>query len=120
MHQLFFIAQEAANVGHEVEHTDLIQTNNWLPAVTALVVFLIVFGFLYVKVWPMIIKGLDEREKKIRDEIAAAEAAREQAKSALAEYQRNLSQAREEASAMIAKAKSDAKAVADDLRSRNQ
>lgn len=101
-------------------HTELIETANWLPAATALAVFLIAFGFLYVKVWPSIVKGLDAREKKIRDEIAAAEAAREQAKQALAEYQQNLSKAKDEANQMIAKARADAKAVADDLRSRNQ
>src|SRR5262245_16421281 len=121
MHQFLFIAQEAAHaVGHEPQHTEVIQTNDWLPAVTALVVFLIAFGFLYIKVWPQIIKGLDDREKKIRDEIAGAEAAREQAKNALAEYERNLAEARNEANAMIAKARNDAKAVAEELRTRNE
>ncbi len=120
MSAFFILASAAGHAPAHAEHTELIQTNNWLPAVTALVVFLIAFGFLYVYVWPMIVKGLDEREKKIRDEIAAAEAAREQAKAALAEYQDSLARAREEAGQMIAKARADAKAVADELRSRNE
>ena len=99
---------------------NVIETNNWLPAVTALVVFLIAFGIPVREGVAEIVKGLDDREKKIRDEIAAAEAAREQAKAALAEYQDSLAQAREEASQMIAKARADAKAVADELRSRNE
>lgn len=92
----------------------------WLPAITSIIVFLAAFGFLYAKVWPLINKGLEEREKKIRDEIKSAEEARSQAKSMLAEYERNLAQAREEANQMIAKARNDAKALAEDLRSRNE
>ncbi len=92
---------------------------NWLPGVTALLVFLAAFGFLYVKVWPMIVKGLDDRENKIRGEIESAEEAREQAKAALAEYERSLGTAREEANQMIAKARADAKTVGDELRARN-
>lgn len=100
-------------------HADVLDAANWLPGVTALVVFGIAFFILATKVWPMITKGLDEREAKIRNEIKSAEEAREQAKAALAEYQRNLSSAREEANAMIAKARNDAKAAADELRTRN-
>jgi F-type H+-transporting ATPase subunit b len=125
LHSLLIFASDAAAhapAGSHApgSHSEVIDPSNWLPGVTALIVFLIAFGFLYVKVWPMIVKGLDARENKIRSEIAAAEAAREQAKAALAEYKDNLAKAREEAGAMIAKARSDAKAVADELRSRNE
>ncbi len=102
-----------------VEHAEVLALN-WLPAVTTLVVFLLAFGFLYVKVWPKIVGGLEQREAKIRQEIESAEAAREQAKAALAEYQRELSGARDEANQMITKAKTDAKAVAEQLRARNE
>jgi len=91
-----------------------------MPLVTALIVFTLAFLILKVKVWPKITKGLDDRDRKIRDEIESAEEAREQAKSALAEYQRNLTSARDEANKMIAQARSDAKAVGDELRSRNE
>jgi F-type H+-transporting ATPase subunit b len=110
-------AEHAAEGGG---HTQLIDTGDWLPSVTALIVFLVAFGILYVKVWPPIVKGLDARERKIRDEFKAAEDAREQAKAALAEYQRNLATARDEANKMITQAKSDAKAVAEELRNKNQ
>lgn len=106
--------------GSPGSHAEVIDPMNWLPGVTALIVFLIAFGVLYVKVWPQIVKGLDDREKKIRDEIASAEAARKKAEAAQAEYQASLSKAREEANQMIAKARSDAKAVADELRTRNE
>src|SRR5262245_7007326 len=112
---------EAADAAHGGgTHAQVLDTSNLLPGITALVVFAIAFGVLAVFVWPKITKALDEREQKIRNEIESAEAAREQAKAALAEYQRNLAQAREEANAMIAKAKSDAKMAAEELRTKNQ
>ena len=108
------------HAGAAATHAKVLDISNWLPGVTALVVFAIAFIILGIFVWPKITKALDEREKKIRDEIAAAEAAREQAKAALAQYEHSLSKAREEANQMIAKARSDAKAVAEELRSKNE
>jgi F-type H+-transporting ATPase subunit b len=66
-------------------------------AITALVVFAVVFAVLATKVWPTITKGLDERANKITGEIEAAENARKQAKDALEQYQQSLKQARAEA-----------------------
>ncbi|QOJ00232.1 MAG: F0F1 ATP synthase subunit B [Phycisphaeraceae bacterium] len=76
-------------------------------ALTALVVFGIVFAVLSVKVWPAITKALDERANKIRDEIEAAELARRQAKEALEQYQKSLADARAEAQRMIEQAKAE-------------
>lgn len=76
------------------------------PAITSMLVFALVFAVLYVKVWPMITKGLDERSSKIREEIAAAEGARKQAKDALDEYEKSLSEARLEAQRMLEETKS--------------
>lgn len=91
-----------------------------LPFLTMLVVFGIVFMILRAKVWPKITGGLENRERKLREEIRAAEEARESAKRALADYESNLAKAREEANAMIVKAKTDAKAAGDEMRARNQ
>ncbi len=113
----WLLAQEDA--GHAVEHAEVMALN-WLPAVTSLVVFLIAFGFLYLKVWPLITKGLDEREQRIRDALAEADAAKESAESALAEYQEKLVTARKEAGEMITQAKADAKAAAESLRRQNE
>jgi F-type H+-transporting ATPase subunit b len=127
MFQLFLAAEEhaAAAAGehaadHPVGHAGVLDIGNWLPGVTALIVFLTAFIILAVFVWPKITRALDEREQKIRSEIESAEKAREKANAALAEYERNLASAREEASKMINQAKADAKAVADELKSRNQ
>lgn len=120
MMNLFLAFQEHAAEGAHGTPAQVLDTANWLPGVTALIVFAIAFAVLGIFVWPKITKALDDREQKIRDEIAGAEAAREQAKAALSEYQRNLAQSRDEANAMIAKARHDAKAVAEELRSRNE
>jgi F-type H+-transporting ATPase subunit b len=119
MHLLLAAEGAATAAEHGPEHAGIMALN-WLPAVTSMVVFLLAFGFLYVKVWPKIIKGLDDRQNKIREEIESAEEAREQAKEALAEYERELAGARQEAGEMIAKARADARTVAAELRARNE
>jgi len=69
-----------------------------LPAmIAAFIVFAVVFGVLATKAWPQVLKGLSEREKKIRDAIQDAEQARIQAKAALEQYQKNLAEARAQA-----------------------
>jgi len=90
-----------------------------LTQVTAIVVF-VIFLFIAMKfIWPIILNGLDQREQKLRDDLDAAEEARQQAKAALEEYERALSEAKAEATNMIAKAKQDAKSAAEELRSNN-
>jgi F-type H+-transporting ATPase subunit b len=91
-----------------------------LPLITTIVVFAVAFFILKSKVWPRITAGLDERDNKIREEIKAAEEAREQATSALREYEASLAAARHEASEMIAKAKASAKAAGEELKKRNE
>ncbi len=86
------------------------------PAITSLLVFALVFAVLYVKVWPMITKGLDERSAKIREEIAAAEAARKQAKDALDEYEKSLADARAESQRMLEDTKTQQADLAAQLR----
>jgi F-type H+-transporting ATPase subunit b len=93
---------------------------NWVPHVTAIIVFLVAFGVLKAKVWPSITKALDEREAKILNEIKSAEDARRSAESARMEFERKLAEGRQEAAAMISRAKEDAQAVANELRARNE
>lgn len=95
-------------------------TFNWVPYVTTLIVFGVVFFILAGVIWPKILGALDAREQKILSDLRSADEAREQAKAALADYERSLSHAREEASKLIAQAKSDAQAVAAQLRARNE
>ena len=87
---------------------------------TALVVWLVAFAILAIKVWPVITKGLDERNDKILGEIKAAEDARAQAKQALAEYEKSLADAREEANRMIADARAEAQRQAEEMKASNE
>jgi len=88
-------------------------------AITAIVVFGIVFAILSTSVWPKITKGLAERNEKIQSEIAAAEDARQQAREALDEYEKNLADARAEAQRMIEETKSQQAELAAQLRAKN-
>lgn len=87
-------------------------------SITALVVFGIALFILSTKVWPMITAGLDERNAKIREEIASAEAARAQARAALEEYQQSLSHARVEAQRMLDETRTEQARLAADLKAR--
>jgi len=86
---------------------------------TTIVVFVLFLLVASKYVWPHILKGLDQRDEKLRDDLQAAEEARQRANDALQEYEQELTRARTEASEMIAKARQDAKAVAEELRANN-
>lgn len=88
------------------------------PAITALVVFGIVMFILATKVWPVITGGLDERNAKIREEIAAAEAAQKQARAALEEYEKSLAEARVEAQRMLDETRTQQAALAGELKAK--
>jgi len=86
--------------------------------IATIVVFGVVILVLGTQVWPKISKGLDERTEKIRSEIASAEAARKQAKDALAQYEASLSEARNEAQKMLDDTKVQQTKLAADLRAK--
>jgi len=86
--------------------------------VTAIILFVIVLGLLSTMVWPKIVSGLDERNDKIKGEIAAAEDARKQAKEALNEYEKNLAEARAQAQQMLEETKATQNELAAQLKSR--
>ena len=98
---------------------DPMKLNLWVAG-TALLVFAIAFSILYFKVWPVITKGLDDRNDKILGEIKAAEDARSQAKQALFEYEQSLAQAREQAQQTIAEAKAEAQRLGDEMKAANE
>lgn len=91
-----------------------------VPMLVSIGVFLVVFVILAVKVWPPIVKGLKDRENKIRSEIESAEQAQKQAREALAQYERNLAQARAEAQRMLDDAKTQQAAIAAELRAKSE
>ncbi|MCI0335443.1 MAG: F0F1 ATP synthase subunit B [Planctomycetes bacterium] len=107
-------ATEAAHEAEEAEHggetagdpnplafrTDL--------AIWTFVVFVLLFTFLSIFAWPQIAAALDERERKITDNIAAAEARLEEAKRIVAEHEARLAAAAGEVRALLEEARRDA------------
>ena len=77
--------------------------------------FIIVFTLLAWKAWPAIKKALKDREDKIRGDLEHAESVRNQAETELADYQRQLADARNEAGRIIEEARQSAEQVRKDL-----
>jgi len=77
--------------------------------------FVIVFSLLAWKAWPAIKKALQDREDKIRGDLEHAESIRNQAETELADYQRQLADARNEAGRIIEEARQSAEQVRKDL-----
>jgi F-type H+-transporting ATPase subunit b len=106
--------------GHEAEVVGAIPSvaQGIATGITAVVVFALVLGVLWAKVWPTITKGLDERVDKIKGEIEAAAAARRQAADALETYQQNLAEARAEAQKMLDDTRLQQQQMAADLKAK--
>ena len=77
-------------------------------AVWTAVVFLLLFGILSYFAWPQIAAAVDERERRIADSIAAAEAKHEQAKQLLAQHEAKLAATAGEVRALMEEARRDA------------
>ena len=86
----------------------------------AIIVFLILFAVLSKFAWGPILKGLQDREGKIRGDLAQAQAARDEAKATLEQYQDQLAVAAEEAGKIIEQGKSDAQKIAAGLKEQTQ
>ena len=113
-------AHGADQAGHHMETAGVLPTieQGIVPMLVAIGVFIVVFVILAKAVWPKILGGLQDRENKIREEIEAAEMARQQAKDALEQYQQSLAQARAEAQKMIETTKAQQAALAAELRAK--
>lgn len=112
----------APEEGGTEAHAELLaRPETAVPAmIAAIIMFCLLFFLLKKLAWGAILKGLNDRETKIRTEIESAENARAQATRALEDYQKELAKARTESSAMIQQARADAQRVADELRSKNE
>jgi len=92
----------------------------WAPYVASLIVFGAAFFILSRTAWPKIVSGLQEREEKIRRDIAEAEKSRKQAEKALSEYEQALADARAEAGKILDQARQDQQRLAAELKSKTE
>ncbi len=77
-------------------------------AIWTAVVFVVLFFVLRTFAWPQISAALEERERKIADNIAAAQARHEDAKKLLSDHEAKLAAAAGEVRAMLDEARRDA------------
>jgi F-type H+-transporting ATPase subunit b len=89
---------------------------DWILVILTLAVFVVLLAILGKWAWGPILSGLQKREEYIRQSIDDAEKAKVDAENSLAQYKQQLSQAREEALAIIEKGRSDAVHLADELK----
>jgi F-type H+-transporting ATPase subunit b len=106
-------ARAAAQEAEEAEHGAPKGDPNPLAfrtdlAVWTFVVFMVLFGLLSYFAWPQIAAALDERERNIAENIAAAQARLEDAKKVLADHEAKLTAAAGEVRALLEEARRDA------------
>lgn len=103
----------AAGDGHEEAGAPL----GWKTdlALWSVIVFVLFVVVLKSAAWGPLIAGLDERESKIREDIANAESARTKAERLLAEHSEKVEKAKEEIREMMSKAREDAERLKDDI-----
>lgn len=85
-------------------------------SIAALLVFFIVFFVLKTKAWGPILKGLTDRENKIRADLHSAESARTEAQAALANYKKQIADADAQVREKLASAQKDAEQIAGRLK----
>lgn len=91
-----------------------------ITGICTIVIFVLLLAILGRYAWGPIVKGLSDREKKIRTDIAEAEAARAKAEALLRDYNKQLADAEERARGIITRAGADAEALGAQIRTRAQ
>ncbi len=103
-------AEESADTSHGSEHggdPNPLAVDLDLAIWTG-VVFALLFFVLSKFAWPQISAALEEREKRIEDNIAAAQGKHEEAKLLLAQHEAKLAGAADEVRALLEEARRDA------------
>jgi F-type H+-transporting ATPase subunit b len=91
---------------------------NFMHAIWVLIIFVVLLAILYPTAWKNVLAGLKAREKRIRDDIAAAEQQRLKAEATLKEYNFRLTQAENQVRQMINDAVAQGEKAATEVRMR--
>ncbi len=86
----------------------------------AIIVFLLLLLVLKKLAWGPILKGLQERENRIKADLEQAQRSAQQAMAQLAEYEAQLARAKSEAVAIIDKGRQDAQGIAQRIQDETQ
>ncbi len=84
-------------------------------ALWSLVTFVVYLIVLKKAAWGPLIQGLDQREAKMKQQIADAESARVKAEAMLAEHAKKLDKVQDEVKAILAEARRDAEHTKQDI-----
>lgn len=87
-----------------------------VSAIVNLVVFLLLLAILAKFVWPPILRGLQQRDAKIRGDLENAERASREAAASLEQYKKQLADAQREAQRIIEESRTNAQRVAEQVR----
>lgn len=100
-------------LGHGNAHGSLMDPSELQKdlAIYSLFVFLVLMSLLAKFAWPKIAEALDQRERAITDNIAAAQEKHDQAAALLAEHQAKVDAAADEVREMLEEARRDAEAT---------
>ena len=108
-------AAEAGGHGAEAEKPGLLSLTlgeySW-----EIILFLVLFAVLAKFVWPPILKGLQEREEKIRGDLSSAENAAKEATDKLDEYKQQLAEAQKKALEIIEEGRVSAQKLAAEVK----
>lgn len=109
--------QVLADGVHGEEHAppNILDVDLW-SAIANLVVFLLLLVILAKFVWPPILRGLQQREAKIRGDLESAEKASREAAASLEQYRKQLADAQREAQRIIEESRTNAQRVAEQVR----
>ena len=92
----------------------------WGPLIWQIILFVILIAVLGFLVWPQVLKGLQQREDKIRTDLEGAERANRDAAATLEQYKKQLADAQREAQQVIEQSRTDAQRVATQLKDQAQ
>lgn len=98
----------AAEVEGDAAHSGDPLAFDWPLSTWSFIVFLIFLAILTRFAWKPLTTGLDARERRIREDIAAAESNRVKAEHMLAEHAAKLDRVQDEVKAILAEARRDA------------
>lgn len=89
-------------------------------AIYTVVVFVVLLAILWKLAWGPIVRGLDQRAQRIRNEIASAERANAKAQQLLADYQARLAAAEGEVRELLERGRAQAEQLSRDLLERTR
>ena len=112
----------ATDVGHDKPGLlpDPTARETWMQALWTVIIFVVLLAILYPTAWKSVLAGLKNREQRIREDIANAEAARKRAEETLREYNARLAAAENSVRDMLAKATADGERLAATIRTKAQ